>query len=105
GTQPEILKYINHVADRFDLRRDIVFNTRVPEAVFDRKRGTWTVTTDKGHTATARFCIMATGNLSTPRKPNYPGLASLEGKWHHTGLWPHEVVGFTALGVRVIGGG
>ena len=55
GTQPEILKYINHVADRFDLRRDIEFNTRVTEAVFDRKTSTWTVTTDKGHPATARF--------------------------------------------------
>ena len=105
GTQPEILKYINHVADRFDLRRDIEFNTRVKEADFDRKTSTWTVTTDKGHTATARFCIMATGNLSTPRKPNYPGLASFEGKWYHTGLWPHEGVDFTGLRVGVIGTG
>ena len=105
GTQPEILKYINHVADRFDLRRDIEFNTRVTEAVFDRKASTWTVTTDKGHTATARFCIMATGNLSTPRKPNYPGLESFEGKWYHTGLWPHEGVDFTGLRVGVIGTG
>jgi len=105
GTQPEILKYINHVADRFDLRRDIEFNTRVTEAVFDRKTSTWTVTTDKGHTATARFCIMATGNLSTPRKPNYPGLESFEGKWYHTGLWPHEGVDFTGLRVGVIGTG
>ena len=72
GTQPEILRYINHVADRFDLRRDIEFNTRVKEAVFDSKTNTWTVKTDKGHIATARFCIMATGNLSTPRTPNYP---------------------------------
>ena len=105
GTQPEILKYINHVADRFDLRRDIEFNTRVTEAVFDRKTSTWTVTTDKGHPATARFCIMATGNLSTPRKPNYPGLESFEGKWYHTGLWPHEGVDFTGLRVGVIGTG
>ena len=105
GTQPEILKYINHVADRFDLRRDIEFNTRVTEAVFDRKTSTWTVTTDKGRTATARFCIMATGNLSTPRKPNYPGLESFEGKWYHTGLWPHEGVDFTGLRVGVIGTG
>ena len=105
GTQPEILKYINHVADRFDLRRDIEFNTRVTEAVFDRKTSIWTVTTDKGRTATARFCIMATGNLSTPRKPNYPGLASFEGKWYHTGLWPHEGVDFTGLRVGVIGTG
>ena len=105
GTQPEILKYINHVADRFDLRRDIEFNTRVKKAAFDSKTSTWTVTTDKGRTATARFCIMATGNLSTPRKPNYPGLDSFKGKWYHTGLWPHEGVDFTGLRVGVIGTG
>ena len=74
GTQPEILRYINHVADRFDLRRDIKFNTGVKEAVFDSKTNLWTVKTDKGHVATARYCIMATGNLSTPRKPNIAGL-------------------------------
>src|SRR2546422_7244332 len=67
GTQPEILRYINHVADRFDLRRDIEFNTRVKEAFFDSRTSTWTVKTNNGNTATARFCIMATGNLSTPR--------------------------------------
>ena len=74
GTQPEILRYIDHVADRFDLRRNVEFNTRVKEAVFNNKTGTWTVTTDKGTAASAHFCIMATGNLSTPRTPNYAGL-------------------------------
>ena len=105
GTQPEILRYINHVADRFDLRRDIQFNTRIKEAVFDSRTSTWTVTTDKGDTATARYCIMATGNLSTPRTPNVPGLESFQGKWYHTGLWPHEGVDFTGLRVGVIGTG
>ena len=105
GTQPEILRYINHVADRFDLRRDIAFNTRVKEAFFDSQTNTWTVKTDKGDTAAARFCIMATGNLSTPRRPNYPGLESFQGKWYHTGLWPHEGVDFTGLRVGVIGTG
>ena len=105
GTQPEILRYINHVADRFDLRRDIEFNTRVKEAVFDSKTDLWTVKTDKGHVATARYCIMATGNLSTPRKPNIAGLESFKGKWYHTGLWPHEGVDFTGLRVGVIGTG
>jgi cyclohexanone monooxygenase len=105
GTQPEILRYINHVADRFDLRRDIEFDTRIKEACFDRRTGTWTAKTDKGNTATARFCIMATGNLSTPRTPNYPGLERFEGKWYHTGLWPHEGVDFTGLRVGVIGTG
>jgi cyclohexanone monooxygenase len=105
GTQPEILRYINHVADRFDLRRDIEFNTRVKTAVFDGKTNTWTVETDTGKTTTARYCIMATGNLSTPRKPNIAGLESFEGKWYHTGLWPHEGVDFTGLRVGVIGTG
>ena len=105
GTQPEILRYIDHVADRFDLRRDIEFNTRVQEAVFDSKANTWTVKTDKSNAATARFCIMATGNLSTPRTPSLPGLESFKGKWYHTGLWPHEGVDFTGLRVGVIGTG
>jgi cyclohexanone monooxygenase len=105
GTQPEILRYVNHVADRFDLRRDIEFNTRVKSAVFDSAMNTWTVTTDTGRTVTAQFCVMATGNLSTPRKPNYPGLDSFRGKWYHTGLWPHEGVDFTGLRVGVVGTG
>ncbi len=105
GTQPEILRYINHVADRFDLRRDVEFNTRVKEAVFDDETNTWTVKTDTGNTATSRYCIMATGNLSTPRKPNIAGLENFEGKWYHTGLWPHEGVDFSGLRVGVIGTG
>jgi len=105
GTQPEILRYINHVADRFDLRRDIEFNTRVNEAALDSRTNRWTVKTDKGSAAIARFCIMATGNLSTPRTPNYPGLDSFKGQWYHTGLWPHEGVDFTGLRVGVIGTG
>ena len=105
GTQPEILRYINHVADRFDLRREIEFDTRVKEAVFDSKTDTWTIRTDKGHVAAARFCIMATGNLSTPRTPSYPGLGSFKGKWYHTGLWPRKGVDFTGLRVGVIGTG
>jgi cyclohexanone monooxygenase len=105
GTQPEILRYVNHVADRFDLRRDIEFNTRVKQAAFDGKTNTWTIKTDTGKTATARYCIMATGNLSTPRKPGIAGLDSFAGKWYHTGLWPHEGVDFTGLRVGVIGTG
>ena len=74
GTQPEILRYINHVADRFDLRRDVVLNTRVTSAVFDPASNTWTVRTDKGDVVRAPFCIMATGNLSTPRVPDFKGI-------------------------------
>jgi cyclohexanone monooxygenase len=105
GTQPEILRYLNHVADRFDLRRHIAFNTRVKQATFDSRTNVWTVTTDRGHVVTARFCIMATGNLSTPRTPVYPGLERFTGKWYHTGLWPHQGVDFTGLRVGVIGTG
>ena len=105
ATQPELLRYINHVADRFDLRRDIEFNTRVTEAVFNNETNTWTVKTDKGNSAVAPFCIMATGNLSTPRTPSFPDLESFKGKWYHPGLWPHEGVDFTGLRVGVIGTG
>jgi cyclohexanone monooxygenase len=105
GTQPEILKYVNHVADRFDLRRYIQFNTRVTSAVFDANSNLWTVTTDQNDMIRATFCVMATGNLSTPRKPDFPGIDDFEGEWYHTGLWPHEGVDFTGLRVGVIGTG
>ena len=105
GNQGEILKYVQHVADRFDLRRNIRFNTRISAAVFDEKSSRWTVTTDKGETVTAPYCIMATGNLSTPRNPDIPGIDGFQGKTYHTGLWPHEGVDFTGLRVGVIGTG
>jgi cyclohexanone monooxygenase len=70
GGQPEILRYINHVADRFDLRRDIHLDTRVVSAVFDPAVGLWTLATDQGDRVVARFCVMASGNLSTPRVPD-----------------------------------
>jgi cyclohexanone monooxygenase len=105
GTQPEILRYINHVADRFDLRRDVRLNTRVTSAGFDRASSTWTVRTDKGDVAQAPFCIMATGNLSTPRVPDFKGIGSFKGQWYHSGLWPHEGADFSGLRVGVIGTG
>jgi cyclohexanone monooxygenase len=105
GTQPEILRYINHVADRFDLRHDVVLNTRVVSAVFDPADCTWTVRTDKGDVVRAPFCIMATGNLSTPRVPDFAGLARFKGQWYHSGLWPHEGVDFSGLRIGVIGTG
>jgi cyclohexanone monooxygenase len=73
--------------------------------VFNSDTNTWMVTTDKGGIAIARFCIMATGNLSTPRTPNYPGLERFGGKWCHTGLWPHAGVDFSGLRVGIIGTG
>jgi cyclohexanone monooxygenase len=105
GTQPEILRYVNHVADRLDLRRDIRFDTRVLAASFDDADNRWTLDTDRHGMVSAPFCIMATGNLSTPRVPDFPGLETFEGKWHHTGLWPHEGVDFSGLRVGVIGTG
>ena len=96
AAQPEILRYINHVADRFDLRRDIQLKTRVVEAIFDEAASRWEIRTDRGDAVSARFCIMATGCLSEPQlPPPFPGLETFEGRWYHTGRWPHEGVDFT----------
>jgi cyclohexanone monooxygenase len=105
GTQPEILRYINHVAERFDLLRDVQLDTRVVSAVFDAAENRWTVTTHRGEIARAPYCILATGNLSTPRIPEFAGLDRFEGTWYHSGLWPHEGVDFTGRRVAVIGTG
>ncbi|HLM12211.1 MAG TPA: NAD(P)/FAD-dependent oxidoreductase, partial [Reyranella sp.] len=105
GTQPEILKYINHVADRFDLRRDVQLNTRIKTALFDSQANQWTVKTEHGEEIRARYCVMAAGNLSTPRVPDFKGLQNFKGKWYHSGLWPHEGVDFSGLRVGVIGTG
>ena len=105
ATQPEILKYANHVADRFDLRRDITFETRVTEASFDEADNVWIVETDNGGRFVARFLIAATGCLSSPNTPKIPGLADFRGPTYHTGNWPHEGVDFTASTVGVIGTG
>jgi cyclohexanone monooxygenase len=105
AAQPEILKYANHVADRFDLRRDIQFETRVTSAVFDEAAGRWTIETDRGDRVAARFCIMATGCLSDAQVPDFKGLETFEGQWYHTGKWPHEGVDFTGRRVGIIGTG
>jgi cation diffusion facilitator CzcD-associated flavoprotein CzcO len=102
-TQPEILRYVNHVADRFDLRRDITFETRVLSAVYDG--GRWTVTTDGGETVSAQFVIMATGCLSASKTPEVPGIESFRGETFHTGHWPKEGVDFTGKRLGVIGTG
>ena len=105
ATQPEILRYANHVADRFDLRRDIRFETRVTQARFDEKAHAWTVETDKGDRVTARFVITAMGCLSSPNTPKIPGLEDFKGPTYHTGNWPHEGVDFTGKTVGMIGTG
>src|SRR5258706_8151810 len=94
ASQPEILKYIDHVADRFDLRRDITLSTRVTAAVFDEATSRWDVRTDRGHGVTARFCLMATGCLSSAQVPEFPGRETFAGRWYHTGHWPPEGVDF-----------
>jgi cation diffusion facilitator CzcD-associated flavoprotein CzcO len=103
--QPEILSYANHVADRFDLRRDIQLNTRVTSAHYDEASRRWAIRTDQGDAVTARFCVMATGCLSLPNRPNFKGLDSFKGPWYHTGMWPKEGVDFSGLRVGVIGTG
>ena len=103
--QPEILRYAGHVADRFDLRRDIRFGTRVTSARFDQRNSRWRVATDRGDALDARFLIMATGCLSLPRVPDFPGVDDFEGDWYHTGAWPHRDVDFGGMRVGVIGTG
>jgi cyclohexanone monooxygenase len=103
--QDEILRYLDHVADRFDLRKDIQFETRVTSATYDEDTGLWTITTDRGDRVVARFLISAMGCLSASQVPKIPGLDTFKGKWYHTGQWPHERVDFTGKRVGVIGTG
>ncbi|GAB4910873.1 flavin-containing monooxygenase [Mycobacterium avium] len=105
ATQPEILAYINWVAHRLDLRRDITLNARVNSAVLDEAQLRWTVTTETGERVTARFCVMATGPLSAAMTPPFPGLDTFAGQVYHTAAWPHEPVDFTGKRVAVIGTG
>jgi cyclohexanone monooxygenase len=103
--QPEILRYAQHVAERFDLRRDITFNTRIVSATFNEPAQTWSVVTDTGERITARFVVLATGCLSNAKMPDIPGLSDFKGRVYHTGHWPHERVDFSGLNVGVIGTG
>jgi cyclohexanone monooxygenase len=105
AAQPEILRYANHVADRFDLRPDIEFDTRVASAHYDEESRRWRITTDRGAAFDARFCIMATGCLSMPNTPSFEGADDFSGPVYHTGRWPHEGVDFTGVRVGVIGTG
>ncbi|MEO6023732.1 MAG: NAD(P)/FAD-dependent oxidoreductase [Burkholderiales bacterium] len=102
---PEILRYLNHVADRFDLKRDICFNTRVTSAHYDTIANLWRVSTATGEQLTAQFLITAVGCLSAANIPKIPGLESFGGRWYHTGQWPHEGVDFSGKRVGQIGTG
>jgi cyclohexanone monooxygenase len=105
ATQPEILRYIESFADRFDLRPNLQLNTRVTSAVFEESANRWAVATDHGDRLSTKYCIMATGCLSAARVPDFKGLDSFQGEWYHTGHWPHEGVDFTDKRVAVVGTG
>jgi len=105
ASQAEILRYLNHVADRFGLRRDLQLNQRVTSAVFDEAESRWTVETSRGDRVSAKFCIMATGCLSSTNIPSFEGLSSFAGEVFHTGRWPHEPIDFSGKRVGIIGTG
>ncbi len=103
--QPETERYLNHVADKFDLRRDIRFSARVSAAHYDDAARIWAITLEDGSRHTARFMVTAVGPLSAPTFPRIPGVDTFQGVAHHTGLWPKEPVDFTGKRVAVIGTG
>jgi cyclohexanone monooxygenase len=103
--QPEILSYLEHVADRYDLRRSIVFNTAVTAAHFNEDTNRWDIETDTGERVSARWIVTGLGLLSAPNVPNIPGLESFKGETYHTSRWPHEPVDFSGKRVGVIGTG
>ncbi len=105
AAQPETLRYLNHVADRFDLRPNIQFNSRVAAAAFDEASRTWQITLDNGERCRSRFLITAIGPLSAATLPRIPGLDSFRGQSFHTYRWPHEPVDFAGKRVAVIGTG
>ena len=105
SSQAEILTYLNHVAERFDLRSAIQFETTVQRAIYDETNKLWTIDTDKGSSVTTRFCILATGCLSTAKTPDIPGVDEFTGECFHTSNWPHEEIDFRGKRVGIIGTG
>ena len=103
--QAEILRYIEHVVDRFGLRDGIQLNARVSSAVFDDERLLWTVRTEAGDVVECTYLVMATGGLSIPQRPQLQGLDGFKGKWYHSAQWPKEGVDFTGQRVALIGTG
>ena len=103
--QPEVLKYLCHVADRYDLRKDMDLNTRVTAARFDEESGRWTVSMEGRDDYTCQFLLGATGILSIPMDPDIPGLDTFKGEWHLTARWPEEEPDFHGKRVGVIGTG
>jgi cyclohexanone monooxygenase len=105
AAQPEILRYLEFVTDKMDLRKDIQFNAKVTAAAYDAGRNRWDVTLADGATMSARFLVTAVGCLSATNTPQFPGIDTFEGQSYHTGTWPHEGVDFTGKRVAVIGTG
>lgn len=103
--QADVQEYLAHVADRYDMRREITFDTRVTEARFDERTNTWAVRTDTGETVTCRWLITGLGWLGVPYKPELPGLESFTGQWYQTSLWPEGEVELAGKRVAVIGTG
>ncbi len=102
--QSEILDYINYVVKKFNLKENIVFNTSVKSATFDENLKNWIVETDS-NSYSSKFCVMATGTLSSIKQPNFDGLENFKGDWYVTGEWPHEKLDFTSKKVAIIGTG
>jgi cation diffusion facilitator CzcD-associated flavoprotein CzcO len=105
ATQPEILRYVDHVADRFDLRKDILLKTRMTDAQYDEQAGRWVITAEDGRQWSAQFLVMCVGQLSTTKAPSYPGQSSFRGEIIHSGLWPKHKVDFKGRRVAIIGTG
>ena len=105
ATQPEILRYFGFVADRYDLRRDIRFGTKVKAANWDDTSERWQLVTDNGASVSCRYYIMATGCLSTPKPPEIDGVKDFKGAVYFTGRWPHDGVNLAGKRVAVIGTG
>ena len=105
AAQPEIERYAHHVAERFDLRRDIQFDTKIVSAQFDEESRRWELHTDEGQVVSAHYFILATGGYSVPIKPNIPGVDSFAGEMYYTARWPREKVDFAGKRVGIIGTG
>jgi len=103
--QPEVLRYLNYVADRFDLRRDVQLEAEVASAHYQSGDARWLITTEAGESFSARWCVMCVGCLSKVKRPEFPGLESFAGDWYHTAQWPKEGADFSGRRVAVIGTG
>ncbi len=105
ATQPEILRYVNHVADRFELRKDVLLNTRVTNATYDEKEASWLVTAEDGRQWSSQFFLLCVGQLSTTKRPDFPGQSSFKGEIIHSGVWPKHKVEFAGKRVAIVGTG